>query len=133
LTIPRKASLRVQLSSSRKDEVAFIEHLNLLRKQKNQDMPDFILKMAMLGMSMNHKPAATDHEEAVSQNLNLSNEQIQALAKAVAMEMNKIKITEGVSTILSGVDTNPDVSRMDSVESEPVDENLKNLKGNSFF
>ncbi|MBO1897638.1 hypothetical protein HNW13_018025 [Shewanella sp. BF02_Schw] len=131
MTIPRKASLRVQLSSSRKDEVAFIEHLNLLRKQKNQDMPDFILKMAMLGMSTSHKPVIESHE--VPQNINFSEEQIQMLAKAVAIEMNRMKITDGVSTILAGVEGIADVSNLELQEPEVVDENLSKLKGGQFF
>ena len=136
----RKASLRVQLTSSREDEVAFIEHLNLLRSNKNSDVPNFILKMAMLGVSMGRNTDFANEPSdvgvgGVTQNsaLDLSDVQLKELAKNIAIEIKKLNITEGVNQILSGSDAeSANNGELPEVEQEE-DEAIKSLKGSKFF
>ncbi|GGB66316.1 hypothetical protein GCM10011607_28710 [Shewanella inventionis] len=143
MTSEKKVSLRVLLSSSRKEEVAFIEHLASLRKMKNHYLPNYVLQLAMLGLKAKDSngfntlsggidSAAKPQINIEEMQLELTDSQLQFLAKNIATEMKRLNITDGVRSILSE-NVSDQSNHIEEVGDDFENEELKGLKGSSFF
>ncbi|QIR16545.1 hypothetical protein [Shewanella aestuarii] len=166
MAIKEKTTMRLQFVGSTSEEVAFINFLQSLRGAKYHVVPSYVLQLAMIGfrasdsnllevagiekdkvdlnglngmsdISNNHNNSGMETSRQ-SANLELTDSQIQDLAKNIAIEMKRLNIAQGVNSILAGNDS-PNEDAENQIEEEIVEieeiesEQLKSLKGTSFF